>query len=510
MPSRRHAALQQLRRYCLTKIEQAPRGRLPTAGRDSPHAACARSGADPSTTLRGNTRQLTAQGLSHRGLSEVRDHASLAFGGFVRISATGDRRARALLWAFLSGAASMYACGNTTETASQKEPPGHGATGGRAQAGADAGSDATSSGGASGESSGAIAAGGGGSELDAARDGRSREPAWHPDLPLGSPGWRSSTSPFCAEIVGPSSTSILSTPSAVYVLVDSQCPTYEGRRCVPEAPVDNEILYRNDGTGWRTLLRRPGGGGKLVGFANGGVVIIDGSTACKVTHVSDAAGALCLDPGADGGVSRFATGAVADDGSLILLGETDPYSGRTTLVRYAHGAWSTLKTWIGEEPLDFSLHGTRIFVAGANQFLWAGDIATGDLHPIAKVPANDYVNVWSLSDSLFVASDVVGRLTRYDAGRWTVTETGLSKGILRLWGAPDGTVFAIDNSTFGRYANDAFASISTSTGANAPERYVDLTGNSASEVFLAVASFESATCGDTYLVWYDGKTFHQF
>jgi hypothetical protein len=102
-------------------------------------------------------------------------------------------------------------------------------------------------------------------------------------------------------------------------------------------------------------------------------------------------------------------------------------------------------------------------------------------------------------------------LNRWNGGQWTLIDTGFSDAVTRLWGPSGGPVFAITQSKFGRYMAGGFNSIANDTPESVSYYYADLTGNSANEVFLAgVVRSARATCGSTFLVWYDGTTFHQF
>jgi hypothetical protein len=73
-----------------------------------------------------------------------------------------------------------------------------------------------------------------------------------PTLPLGSPEWGDSRTPFCSEIAGNTTLHIQSTPDAVYVVTDSTCHVLDAPGCVPPDPVDNEIFYRTTGR-WRPI-----------------------------------------------------------------------------------------------------------------------------------------------------------------------------------------------------------------------------------------------------------------
>jgi hypothetical protein len=379
-----------------------------------------------------------------------------------------------------------------------------------------AGQGGAGKGGAAGsDSGGALANGGSGGEPP--RITLPARPVWQPTLPLGAPGWRSSTIPFCSEEVAKLSPSVWSTPGAVYVLVGSNCNALDGTPCnVVSSDYSTANLYKNDGSGWQRIYRRiittsePGFVG-ITGFPDGRVLM--SGEKCAVLQVDDLGVETCLWPGAV--PFSYGRAAVVEGTALLVLGDSLDVPGATGVWKFDGSSWTSLRTWTNDMPVALAAGAGTAVAAGYNLLAWTFDLASGAGSALPGVPASDYTSAWTYGPTSTLLANVAGGIAHNDGSKWTTLDTHFNDMISGMWGAADGTVFLFSQANFGRWNAGTFVPTfaPTSDGGAYPSHYfVDMWGNSPTEVFLAVndRAFGGYTCGTTFLVWFDGQAFHQF
>jgi hypothetical protein len=426
---------------------------------------------------------------------------------------------------YLSGLALLMAlslwqgCGRTSEDAQQHAPPagtgpggggGSGATGGSAGEG-----NRNGSGGAAGSTAGSSGASGTASDGgEPPQPEPPPRPTWKPRFPLGAPGWRGSTVPFCSEDIATLEPRIWSTDGVVYLRVHASCNSLAGDPCnlahAARGPI--ESLYRNDGSGWQRIYRREMAdvpvGTLITGYQDGRLVISDEN--CPLLQVEPSGAALCLWPEQ----STFYPIATATAGDvLVVLGAYGTESVPTELWKHDGTAWAKLHTWTADPPSSLAAFGTTAVAAGRNR-LWTFDLASGTGAANPKVPAAAYYSVWTYGANDVLLGSQYGGLAHYDGSRWTTTDTEFRDSLYNMWGAADGAVFTYSQASFGRWKAGTFDAIVPGIDSSLlPSHYfADIWGNSATEVFLAVndGAFKGYACGWLFLVWFDGTTFHQF
>jgi hypothetical protein len=389
--------------------------------------------------------------------------------------------------------ACLWSCGSTTDSTA--------AAGGMAgDASPDSGSEAGTGGaGLSG------AGGGGGLAADSGQGG-----LWNPRFPLGTPGWRRSTVPFCSEGQGVLDSRVWSTPEAVSVLVNNSCgPLDTSFPCVDYG----QALYRNDGTGWQRIHWQSSSTPEqyaryLTGLPDGTAILLAGP--CPVLSVAPQGSTNCLwSDTADVPYQGIGTST----GSLYTL-----FSSATqTLRRYSGEQW--MEVAIAPDAETMAQAGDFVVVAGTNQVVLTGT-GEGPFTPVPNVPAGGGRTAWTRGATDIILGNAEGHLVQYDGVQWMLIDTGVRDPILRVWGADDGTLYFITQSRFGRLVNGSVELLFTHTDTDFPDQgFTDLWGNSSQEVFLVVGDRTFILdrtgnpleqCGGLFLVWFDGAEFHWF
>src|ERR1041385_6752274 len=173
-------------------------------------------------------------------------------------------------------------------------------------------------------------------------------PDWNPAGSGSSVGWRNGTTPFCSSDVAYNTTTRLwSSSNAVYALVSASCrPPLEVVDYVCNIPADSatQVVYENDGSGWKQFYRRKVSDtetpGTIAGFPDGRLVITSSSASgsdCPVSVVDKGGTASCIWTG-----SRIAPSAVAVAGTdTVLMLARDIDTGATTdLYEYSNATWT--------------------------------------------------------------------------------------------------------------------------------------------------------------------------
>jgi hypothetical protein len=372
-------------------------------------------------------------------------------------------------FAFAPLLAAMAACGGRTELQDGSwdiaPSAGH----------ANAGVSGSSSGGASGGSSGGqgAAAGVSGAVGTAGTPGT-------------DPVWRQSLEPFCGgpDQFGPATLDLWSDRGGVFLLVDNE-------------------IYSNFGHGWSLLDQTSNAGrGGLSGFPAGPLVRYGAVTQrCGIEFVQRSGTYSC-----SGAASPWSVSVVNDQ---LAYGV---YSNR--LLRYDGKQWTQSGDPLKAPPgLSFSqVWANDSAVVITNDFgVYVGaNGAAPTLQTDLPQVEGGYAGVWGIAGSRWVGS-VDGRLFRSDGSGWMgafkVPGAAECRGIRRIWGDEVALFFATDNGVWRGRAGQ-FERI-LELPCDGSERVGALWGNSASEVFIAIAHSDSRPeCGNTSLLWFDGQQTH--
>jgi hypothetical protein len=277
-----------------------------------------------------------------------------------------------------------------------------------------------------------------------------------------------------------------------------------------------QILYENDGSGWRSIYHRSvatGAKGLLVGDGAGNLVIAGdtgGNGACDVVLVKENGEASCIWTG----MEFAASAAVAAGSDVLLLGRYTDAQTATKLVKYDGKSWTEIGSWPWPDviPTTVATAGSTVVVAGGGQLAWAGDIASGSLTQLPKVPAGDYTAAWIYGLNDVYLGNAIGQMVHYDGAQWTTQETGLDQ-VVRIWASGDHTLFAYSAMQLVRIEGGISKSIWRFDGdASQSAIVMDMWGNASTELFLAVKdfAFSKYACGPTFLLWFDGSSVHRF
>lgn len=339
-----------------------------------------------------------------------------------------------------------------------------------------------------------------------APDTRPPRPAWEPPIPLGSVGWHGSSEPFCPpQQGGQVAFGVWADAAAVHAVFGTFCDSFSQGVC--NGP-QGSSLWRNEGTGWQVELDF--GASETVGLSGfpGGPVLVGVALEGKPGIYRVEQGKLKLSHALDGlsGLQLFGAGpehAYAQYDSEVL--------------EYRDGSWSSLGK-LPAQILSISGGDQLALAVGTNQSIY---LKTGGaaFKPLPDVPAGDYTASWAFDENDIWVGNGVGQLLHYDGTAWRVVETGsrdtTGSGIVAMWGDAD-TVYFMTFTEFGRAtAAGAELLFSRSPSAKPSDPYFSpqsLWGKSKTEVFLTIsdAAFADYACGAAFIVWFDGREFHQF
>ena len=321
--------------------------------------------------------------------------------------------------------------------------------------------------------------------------------SWDPPFALGSPGWRSSTVPFCTNNSGGFlAYDIWSDSRGVFALAFASCNVLGNVACGNQGA----SLQFNDGTGWKAVYRSMTADELRLTGIDGGAAVLSGG-ACGITLVDPTSGqATCASvlpnlSGAAFGVS--ATSAYVWDGANL-----DHFDGAN---------WSPFAT------LPFPISGfyadSHIAVAvGFGQAIALKADGASTFQALPNVPAGDYGSVWAFAANDIWAGNRAGQLVHYDGAAWQVFESGSADttgdGVSQLWGSA-GQLFFRTGSEFGRWSGTAAELLLTKN-----DRIVvsGIWGNSPTEVFVSLfdTNYMASSCEGLFALYYDGHAFHQF
>lgn len=343
-------------------------------------------------------------------------------------------------------------------------------------------------------------------------------PAWNPDIPLGSPGWKQSTVPFCSEDVAFLHPFVWATPGEVYVAVNAACLSAES---IPTCNWDPALggyvggtVYKNDGTGWKRIYRHSAGcSGPMEGYVDGRLALALGD--CPQALIADDGTATCIWTGS---ADFLPLSATVTGGMLFVIGVDPPAYSALELWKYDGVGWTKTKTWSESTnqtvapPSVTLINGFLVERDDAGVF-WVGAPAQPDsVTPISGAPPGQTGGQWTYGGPDLLLGYSNGGVAHFDGAQWVLGASGFTGVLPKMWGAPDHTVFfnaeANAGVGFGRWSSGVGTPIFVSSMLSVD----DFSGTTSTEVFLAVTdlSFSAYSCGSTFLLWYDGSVFHPF
>jgi hypothetical protein len=402
---------------------------------------------------------------------------------------------RVLLLLFVS--AGSIRCGS-----SEQDPPSplagnRAETGGAAVAAGGASINTGGSGFATGGSGGRGVSTGG-----VASGGRPSPNEWTPGFPLGAPGWKDSSQPFCDVNRGRlSGTSVWADSRGVFALVSEDC-ILVGRDlpyCPPESRLTAGVsLHFNDGTGWRVLLDdEVYSAFDLTGFEGGALLVGQPTCAAALIDVNDGT-TTCSLPGMSGAFERRSF--VVNESLAYVVDSAG-------LHEYRAGAWSREVTVLPEKINAVWANEEIVYLAGEYQlYSWAPQ-QNAQLHPLPDAPAASYTTAWGFASNDVWFGNSVGQLTHYDGQGFTRSKIPKEieyPAITALWGSADQLFFSM----FDRFGRVASGELETLLGMQT----LSFWGTSPQDLFLAVqdSAFDDTACGAALLLHFDGTEFHRF
>jgi len=371
---------------------------------------------------------------------------------------------------------------------------------------------------------------------------------WDPPIDgLAEPQWRDSGKPLCTEMQRDvRSHSVWSDSRGVYVLVsgagigdyhyeydESVFPDDFGPvpvdimmpgfgRCVGEGCPRLEI-YFNDGNGWDSVFREETayefgpGDSQLTGFDSGPLLIygyygmpfpVGGESDCGLATIEN-------------GVKTCEPIYYVDD--VFVVNKNLAYGiYEGDVIRYNGNSWGPLPgvlsdSWINQIWADESFLVGAMEGAGRLVVLRDG---TWELLDTGTLQA--FYAIWGFSETDLWAGTYDGGIFHCNGEScseisWPGDKCEYSSGIREIWGS-DGVVYFYTDSTIARIVDsevEVLVSFPCSTYEYEFQEVPVITsmwGNGPNEVFFTITdeSFPRRECGVTYVVWFDGKEFHQF
>lgn len=343
-------------------------------------------------------------------------------------------------------------------------------------------------------------------------------PPWDPPFAVdGEPGWREGTTPLCVADTGDvSSHEIFASSDGVYVLTTIANNVFAGDPW-SERPSGTSVLV-HDGTGWTQRVWAPesaaSGGGMYSLFATDYGAIYVGGLGCGITELYpgpvDAEHVRCSFVA---GFDTWSSFSMASNGEAFAIA-------RGALHRRTAGSagvWSEVTSlpsdpeWVSSFAPIWT-DGTTAVAATAHQNVVR--FASGTLEDLSNdAPAGTYVAVHAQASTDVWLGTTTPDLVHFDGETFThvAIDTACEESpIQEIWSHGD-EAFFITRYAFGRSDGESVELI-VDLPCNAGTTFEDLSGISATEVFLTVVEREYARyrCGGTFAVWYDGDAFHKF
>lgn len=344
-------------------------------------------------------------------------------------------------------------------------------------------------------------------------DSRPEPPAWTSPFaqPLGTPGWQQSTSRVCDPNQGQDSIlDVWADDRGVFMMMSAQCVS----GVEPACPSGSASIKVNSGSGWQLLYQfGPGNSGypRLWGGLPNGPLLVTGK-------FQEWYGAGWVDKDTFAFEKTFGMATAAVTASKGSPGEGLAYVAdqRELFLRSAAG-WSLVGSTLAN-MVSVWTDGTTVIAAGGQQTLLVGS-RDGPLTRTSGVPAGDYSALWAFSPDDIWLGNTGAQLMHFDGNKWKLYPSGSrdmsGRGITNMWGA-SGMVYFTTPTEFGRW-NGSSVEILLAVAADADAGknqgwFGRFWGRSVNEVFLPWydARYASYACGGTFILSYDGDTFHAF
>lgn len=281
------------------------------------------------------------------------------------------------------------------------------------------------------------------------------------------------------------------------------------------------VIYFNDGArGWRQQYREEGwqnpAGLQLSGLPSAELVL---------RRTMDSFEDLCSLTMVDGSTGRCEHTNAGVSGFFAVDSQLAYASIGNNLLVYDGSAWSVYPTPLAFTPIALWANATDV-------------VAVGDLGRIARLRDGVWTSqnrsiqrltaVWGgVGEELWVGTGAGDILYRDESGTWGATThlggvtCSTSDPIAGLWGA-DGTVYVQTERAIARWSEGSLNSLANwSCGFTDPffgfngQRMRGIWGNGANELFIAItddtrfADRFSDVCGNGFVVYFDGTTFHR-
>lgn len=330
--------------------------------------------------------------------------------------------------------------------------------------------------------------------------------AWSSEaVPLGVPGWRTSSEPFCdvhqGQVVG---NALWADARGVFALVAESCIP-QGRdlpSCTEQGrSLEGTTLSWNDGSGWKVLVDAPMYG-DLTGF-EGGALLAQNNDCPLLEADPDARSTRCALPGPID-PSTVRTFVVRPGLAYAVL--------ERSLYGFIDGSWIELVTKTPERLNALWANDSRVYLAGDYGLYVYEPGADTELRPLPDAPAAKYLSAWGSSTDDVWFGNSAGQLTHFDGQGYTRIRAISSPypDVSRLWGS-GGVLYFGGWRTFGRIVNDEVETLIDGSKPDAPD-IGSFWGTSASDVFLALSepAFAGTPCGSALFLHFDGREFHRF
>jgi hypothetical protein len=339
-------------------------------------------------------------------------------------------------------------------------------------------------------------------------DVRPAAAAWTPPFAqtLGLPGWRQSTERLCNANQGHETVSdVWVDERGVFALVASGCSENTGIPCGKEGAT----LRLNSGSGWKLYYQYTNGSfweTHLWGGFPGGPLVTSWDYYYDLAFIDDQ-GVAHL----QGTNSQLGTVFVAGDQLLYTVSWLG-------LSRYSAGTWTSL-TSPSSSLSSIWADSQMVVAAGFGQTVVIGQGSDSPVQ-LTGVPAGAYTAVWAFGPNDIWFGNTAAQLLHYDGQKWEIHPTGSrdvngTGGITQLWGS-EGVVYFATKVELGRWNGTDVEMLLTPPPAadlsSYPAQFGRFWGTSPKNLFVPLrdSRYESYACGGTFVLWYDGTTFHSF
>lgn len=249
-------------------------------------------------------------------------------------------------------------------------------------------------------------------------DTRPPRPPWVPGLPLGSPGWKSSTTPICDPSAGHfSAFGVWADQRGVFSMVAHTCPPDGEGSTNGDCTKSGLSLQFNAGSAWQSVfLSGPDLSGfdfsvdQLTGFPGGPIL--------DIGKLQGQAGLFSIDQG----VATAPGPNVTVPNRVFVVDATTAYGVLGTGVyRYASGAWLKLAD-VPAEVVSIWADADRIVVAGQDSAFYQSPTASVAFVTVPDAPLGYHGSLWGLGSSDIWTGYGARQLAHFDGNEWTLTD----------------------------------------------------------------------------------------